>query len=151
MASLMNFVERVRTLQDLPLLGAIVLRGTEADDPDNCVLAQALGASIGSVGAGTPDDPAWPILGLRVKDRLTARRIGIVMDLGWRGDPPAVALPDAVTDLAVSQSRGCVEADEMGFLRGWWVPADPDEATWVFRTPDEELVPDAQWNLPRQG
>src|SRR4051794_38163389 len=125
MASLLDFVERIRTLQDLPLAGAIVLLGTVPDDPEQCVLAAALGAPVGPVGGTGPDDHEWDAA-LWLSDRLTARRIGIVMGLEWRADPPAVRLPGDVADLAVSQHRGCVEADEIGFLRGWWVPSDDD-------------------------
>ena len=60
---------------------------------------------------------------IRFRDRLTARRVGIVMGLEWTPHPAEVRLPDQVIDLAVSQGVGRVEADEDGNLRGWWVPA----------------------------
>lgn len=152
MASLVDFIDRVRTLQDLPPHGAVALAGTDPDDEDACVLAVALGCRVTSVGGDDGGGPEW-LYAMRFDDRLLARRIGVVLGLEWRAEPPAVRLPDAVMDLAVSQHLGKVEADDVGFLRGWWVPmGDEGEGEWEYLTPyDDDLLPDAEWKLPSSG
>lgn len=148
MASLLEFVERVRALQDLPPVGAIDLAATIPDDAERCVLSTALGGTVHAVGWNDQGcDPLWTSA-LIVEDRLVARRIGIVMGLEWQADPPAVRLPDEVGDLGVAQHWGVVEADDMGFLRCWWVPVDDDQGRWTFRTPTEDLLPGGLWMLP---
>jgi hypothetical protein len=147
-ASLLDFVERIRALQDLPPIGAIELSETVADDAERCLLATALGGTVHAVGWDDPaGDPLWTSA-LIVADRLTARRIGIVMGLDWRADPPAVRLPDEVADVAVAQHVGAVEADDVGFLRCWWIPLDHGEQRWTFRTPTDDLLPGGLWKLP---
>lgn len=121
MASLVDFIDRVRTLQDLPPHGVLALTGTEPDNEDACALATALGCRVTSVGGDDGGGPEW-LHAMRFDDRLLPRRIGVVLGLDWRADPPAVRLPDAVADVAVSQHMGKVEADDVGLLRGWWVP-----------------------------
>lgn len=150
MASLLDFVERIRVLQDLPPVGAVDLSGTVPDDAERCVLATALGGLVHAVGGTGPDDAVWTSA-LIVDDRLTARRIGIVMGLEWRADPPAVRLPDEVADLGVAQHYGTVEADDMGFLRCWWIPVDEGERRWTFRTPSDDLLSGDLWQLPRES
>lgn len=147
MASLLDFVERVRTLQDLPLVGAISLSDAVVDDEERCVLALALGCRVGGVETSEGE---WP-MAMHFPDRLLARRIGIVMGLPWSATPPAVRLPDAIADVAVSHHFGLTEAGELGFLRGWWVPVDEDDGELAFFTPHDELLPDGDWLLPSQS
>src|SRR4051794_22217881 len=111
MASLQGFVDRVRTLLDMPLAGPLVVTGTEADDPRNCVLARNLGIQIHAGLGGNRREGAWSFA-MRFSERLEARRVGIVMDLEWTSNPPAVRLPDALVDLVVADHFGKVEADE---------------------------------------
>src|SRR4051794_31171334 len=123
MASLQDFIDRVWTILDMPPAGPLLVVGTEPDDPYRCVLAYNLGLPVLCVPAGGPREPAWDFA-IRFDNRLDARRVGIVMDLEWRASPPAVKLPDELIDLVVADHLGKVEADDMGFLRGWWVPMD---------------------------
>lgn len=152
MASLRDFVDRVRTLVDMPPAGPLIVLGTEPDDPKHCVLARNLGIEIhAGVGGDRHRGGAWPFA-MRFRDRLEARRVGIVMDLEWAAQPPVVKLPDPLVDLVVADHFGKVEADDIGFLRGWWVPIDEGETTdrnWQFHTPDDpHLLPNGQWHLP---
>jgi hypothetical protein len=126
MASLLDFIERVRTLQDLPPLGMVVIAGTLPDDDEACVLAAALGCPVRAVGQG---DDEW-LYAMCFGDRLVARRVGIIMELPWRAEPPAVRVPDEVADLAVAQHHGRVEGDDIGLLHCWWVPSQDAEEPW---------------------
>ena len=147
MASLIDFIDRVRVLLDQPALGAVAVLGTVPDDDEHSILPTALGCTVTSVD-GTEDDPEW-LYAMRFADRLVARRVGIVMGLAWRPDPPAVRLPWEVADLAVAEHYGCVERDEVGFLRGWWVTPDPKKRGWTFITPyDDDLLLDGDWQTP---
>lgn len=147
MASLLDFINRVRTLQDLPAHPAVSLADTEPDDEEKCVLGHALGVPVGGSDAKGRDDK----LVMRFNERLVARRVGIVMGLSWTPEPPEVDLPDALVDLTVAQHFGYVEADDIGFLRGWWVPEGPEDTQMCFYTPDDQLLPDADWVLPRRS
>jgi len=124
MASLIEFAEEVRVLQDLPgLNGVITLAGTERDDVDKGVVPQALGVRVGqSCKRRWRCRPWWSMF---FDDRLTARRVGIVLGLDWCPTGREVRLPWPVVDLEVAASKGLVESDEMGWLAGWWVPDDP--------------------------
>ncbi len=138
MVSVLDFINRVRTLQDLGEWGALPLLRTEADDEHHDVVASALGVSVGE-----SEHHDWAAQGrwvMRFADRLTARRIGIVTGLEWRGDPPEVQLPDALVDLAVSQHLDIVVRDDVGFVRGWWVPGD-DDGMPVFLAVTDPLIP----------
>ncbi len=151
MASLIDFVDRLRILQDLPTRGVVALSGTEVNDDENCLLARALLCRVGTVvGKCTTLDPDWP-WAMRFSDRLLTRRVGIIMGLEWLPTPRAVRLPDAVADLGVAQHNGWVEADDLGLLSGWWVPADDqDGATgkWSYLTPyQDDLLPGGDWKL----
>lgn len=147
MASLLDFVERIRALQDLPPVGSLVLAGTVADDEHSCVLAEALGCAVGDVETA---QGSW-MFAMTFDDRMVARRIGIVMGLEWSANPAAVKLPVEISDLAVAQHFGLAEADGLGFLRGWWVGEGDDESEWTYWTPTDELLPDGQWQLPAMG
>jgi hypothetical protein len=121
--------------------------GTVPDDENRSILSTALGCTVTSVGGCDGSDPEW-LSAMVFEERLVARRIGVVMRLPWRVDPPAVRLPDEIADLRVSEHRGCIEADEVGFLRGWWVPDGENERDWEFITPSDDLVPDGDWQTP---
>lgn len=136
--SVLDFINRVRTLQNLDEWGALPLLGTEADDERNDVVASALGGPVGE-----SEHPEWAAQGrwvMRLPDRLTARRVGIVTGLEWLPEPPAVRLPDALVDLAVAQHLDVVVHDGIGFVRGWWVPGD-EGGLPVFLTPTDPLIP----------
>src|SRR4051812_39532675 len=119
MISLLEFVNRIRTLIDLTEMPCIWLTGTAQDDEANCIVATALGLPVGqSENLGWSAESRWV---MRMPDRATARLVGIVTDLDWRADPPEVALPDEVIDLAVSHHFAAVESDDIGVLAAWWV------------------------------
>lgn len=147
MASVLDFINRVRTLIDLPETAAVVITGTDPGSDDNCVVAQALGVSIGESEAEGSGEH-WV---MRFTDRLVARRVGIVMGLRWTADPPEVELPSPIVDLAVSQHFGVLEVDDVGFLRGWWVPAASDHredmraTEWELFTPRDDLIDGRPW------
>ena len=142
MASLLDFVERVRVLQDLPATGVIVFAGTEPDDDTRCVLATALGCRV---EPRQDDDGDWHYV-MCFQDRLLARRIGICMELSWTAEPPTVRLPEAIADLSVAQSHGTAEPDELGLLRCWWV--EDEYSGWHMFTPHDELLGEHGWYPP---
>lgn len=129
---------------DLPPMGGLALAGTLVDDEERCVLATALGCPVRSVGEG---DDEW-LSAVCVPDRNVARRIGVIMGLPWRAEPPAVRLPDSVADVSVAQHYGAVEADEIGMLRCWWVPETPGGPATRMVTPTDELLDDGSWCRP---
>jgi len=136
--SVLDFINRIRTLQQLDEWNALPLLGAEADDEHNDVVAAALGVPVGE-----SEHPDWAAQGhwvMRFPDRLTARRVGIVCGLAWLPEPPEVRLPDALVDLAVSQHLDVVVRDDVGFVRGWWVP-DEQNGMPVFLTPTDPLIP----------
>ena len=140
MASLIDFIDRVRVQLDQPALGAVTVLGTVPDDDDHSILPTALGCTVTSIG-GLEDNPEW-LFAMCFDDRLVALGVGIVLGLPWRPEPPAVRLPWAVADLAVAEHYGCVERDEVGFLRGWWESSDAERRDWTFVTPyDDDLLP----------
>jgi hypothetical protein len=153
MASLLEWVNSVRTLLDRPELPGIELDRTERDDDENCVVAMALGQPVGP-SAASEDALDWVI---RFDDGRVARRVGIIMGLKWRPEPPEVDLPEAVVDLAVSHHRGWVEADELGFLLAWWVPksADQEPASQgelkLISPLDEDLLDGRLWQYPKEA
>jgi hypothetical protein len=140
MASLVDFINRVRTLQDLPKLLAVPVAGTERDDDEKCILASALDVQVCS----DEERNEWV---MRFSDRRLARRVGIVMGLPWRLDPPEVTLPDPLIDLCVSEHFGFIEADEIGFLKCWWVPQGPDDTDLYPLAPTDDLVDSGDWHL----
>jgi hypothetical protein len=136
--SVLAFINRIRTLRDLDEWSALPLLGTEADDDHNDVVAAALGVPVGE-----SEHPEWGAQSrwvMRFADRLTARRVGIACGLEWVPEPPEVRLPDALVDLAVSQHLDVVVRDEVGYVRGWWVP-DEESGMPVFVTPTDPLIP----------
>jgi hypothetical protein len=146
MASLIDFVNRVRTLQDLPKLPGVWVTDTESDNDERCIVASALGVPV-STSRSPGREEEWV---MRFTDRLLARRVGIVMGLSWRPDPPEVALPDALIDLCVAEHFGFIEVGEIGFLKCWWVPQGPDDTDLIPLAPTDELVGDGDWHL-REG
>jgi hypothetical protein len=149
MANLMEWVNRVRTLQDLPAIGAIHV-ADNPDDADECVVAGAIGCRVEGLNdvAFGRQGRSWEWT-MRFDERLLARRVGIVMGLPWLPDPPAVELPVASVDLACAESFGRLETDWLNLLTGWWVPADPAESAWEYLTPEDDLLVDGAWLLPR--
>jgi hypothetical protein len=145
--SVLDFINRVRVLQDLSQWDALPLIETETDDERGDVVAFALGVPVGE-----SEQPDWATNGrwvMRFPDGVIARRVGIVCGLEWLADPPEVRLPDALVDLAVSQHHDVVVSDEAGFVRGWWVPGDEDGMP-VFRTPTDPLIP-GDFGLSERG
>jgi hypothetical protein len=143
MASLLDFVNRVRTIQDLDEIPYLLLDGTETDDGENCVLARALGVPIYPVDHGDRME-------MHFRTAQMARRVGVVMYLEWRSDPPAVLLPHEVSDVAVADHLELVRGDEFGVLQSWLVPTGEPTAPWLELTPDDpHLLSEAPWQLRR--
>ncbi len=127
----------------MPVLSAVLVAGTERDDDKKCILASALGVPVSGRDALGQE---WV---MRFSDRLVARRVGIVMGLAWRPDPPEVTLPDALVDLCVSEHFGVIEVDDIGFLKCWWVPQGPNGTHLFPFAPTDDLVDDGDWCLPK--
>ena len=99
-----------------------------------------LGSAL-SVPVGGSDHPNWSHERwvIRLEDASTAERVGTALGQEWVAEPPEVALPDAVTDLAVSQHYEVVVDDDEGWVRGWWIPDDDGLPSFV--TPTDLLIP----------
>jgi len=114
--SVLDFVNRVRSLLALDDLPCVWLSGTEQDDETNCIVANALGLPVGeSEHEDWSGESRWV---MRLPDPATARLVGVATGLDWRAQPAEAALPDVLIDLAVSYHFAAVEGDEAGALAG---------------------------------
>lgn len=90
-------------LNNLPERGALPLLGTEPDSERDRVLAAAFGLPVGESDIlNGPGRARWV---MRFHERLTARRVGIVIRQDWLAAPPEVRLPDALVDLPRLRAR----------------------------------------------
>jgi hypothetical protein len=128
--SVLEFINRVRAVLRYPALLALPVVGT--DD----VLESALG-----LGVGGAENMHWELERrwvMRFDLAWLAERVATALALEWVAEPPEVALPDALIDLAVSEHLEVVVEDDEGWVRGWWVP---DTAGLPrFLTPDDRIV-----------
>ncbi len=137
MVSLLDFANRIRTLQELEEERVVWVRGTEPDDERNCVVARALGVPIGeSAHHEWAREGRWV---MRFADRLAARRVGTVTGLAWLPEPAEVALPDVLVDLVVAHHYDACRGDDLGILRVWVVP-DGDTGSCSWLTPTDDLI-----------
>lgn len=137
MISVLDFVNRVRALTGASPLPGLPLLGTEPDDEERDVLRSALGVSVGA-----SEHSDWSTQGrwvMRFHDASNAERVASALGQEWLDEPPEVALPDALVDLAVSEHFAVVVEDDEGWLRGWWAPGDDGHPE--FFTPSDPLVP----------
>jgi hypothetical protein len=134
--SIIDFADAVRALCGRPHRRALPLANCERDSDERCVVAAALGVSVGESA-----HPSWAVDGrwvMRFADPATARRVGIGLDQPWRAEPAEVLLPDALVNLAVSHHYGVVVPDDGGDVRGWWLPGA--DGLPVFCTPTDPLI-----------
>jgi hypothetical protein len=81
LVSVLDFVNRVRTLQGLGERVALPLLGTEADDEHSDAVASALGVPVGE-----SEHPQWAEGArwvMRFPERRIARDVGMVTGLDW--------------------------------------------------------------------
>ncbi len=55
----------------------------------------------------------------------------------WSSHPPDVEVPQAVTDLLVSQDFNVADANDVWFGHGWWLPGADEMPEFVAPTDDE--------------
>ncbi len=67
-----------------------------------------------------------------------AEQVATSLGLESVAEPPEVALPDALVDVAVSEQFDVVVEDDEGWVRGWWVP--DAEGIPEFITPSDAIV-----------
>ena len=131
--SVLDYVNRVRALLGSPVLPGLPLLDTEADAEGHDVLGTALGVPIGG-----SEHPVWSARDrwvMRCSDASTAERVATALGSEWVAEPPEVALPDELVDLAVSEHYDVVVEDDEGWVRGWWIP--DDDGLPVFITPND--------------
>lgn len=78
---------------------------------------------------GASEHPAWGetiSFVLRLPDRRTAKLVGICTEQEWVGEQREVVLPDELVDLLVATTNSLTLRNEVGFLRGWFVPEGDD-------------------------
>jgi hypothetical protein len=142
MASLLDFVNRVRTIKDLDELQFLMLDGTVTDDVYYCLLGTAIEVPVVS---SPGDDGGFE---MQFPDAQMARTVGVVMYLEWDRDRHTVRLPEPVSDVVVAAHFEFVRSDCEGRFIGWLLPTGDREHPWVEMSPtDENLLPDAQWCL----
>lgn len=137
MTSVLDFINRVRTICELTEWVELPFLGTEPDHETGCVVAAALGVPVGESG-----NPEWAAQGLwvmRFDDLRLARRVGVVTGQAWLSESPEVRLPEVLVDLAVAQHLDAVVPDDVGFVRGWWVPTGNGDRH--FHKPGDPLIP----------
>jgi len=134
---LLDFVNAVRALQGREPVDTLPLVATEADDDRDGFVAVTLGCE-----AGDALDPEWSAQDrwvLRFSASRDAEDVAAMFGLPLSRRYNEVMAPADLVDLMVSEHFGLVEADDEGFVRGWWVPIDGRDAVMEWRTPRDEM------------
>jgi len=128
--SVLAFINAVRAELRRPALPALPYVGT--DD----VLAAALGVEVDGA-----ENLHWELAGrwvMHFAEPWIAEQVATSLGLESVAEPPEVALPDALVDVAVSEQFDVVVEDDEGWVRGWWVP--DAEGIPEFITPSDAIV-----------